>query len=324
MAMGKNGLFGYLPVSLFGSVMGLCGLGIAWELAWEIYDLPFVISQIITLIAVVVFVLLLIAYGLKCITRFDAVRAEFTNPLLKGFFGTFIISLLLLPIGIYHYTPHLAFVLWGIGVVAMLVFAWHMVSFWFGSKQEMAHITPAWIIPVVGTLDIPLAAHLFDSSDGIGYLNILSVAIGLFFAIPIMTLILYKIMLVEKLPDKLKPSLMILIAPFAVGFSAYLVVVVHIDLFALGLFFLGVFVFLTLLPQYFQLTRCCPFRVTWWAVSFPLSALLVAALKVAQGLDNIYFHIFALFLLAGTSLVLLWLLLRTLKGVFDGELENLS
>lgn len=318
-----KGIFSYVPVSLFGSVMGLSGLAIAWELASELYGVSFVISQIITMISVLVFVVLLIAYGLKIITDFESFYLEFKSPLLRGFFGTFIISILLLPILIYRYVPMLAFVMWGIGVVLMLVFAWHMVSFWICSKQEISNVTPAWIIPVVGTLDIPLASNLFGHSGDFYYLNVLSLSIGLFFAVPIITLILSRILLSSKLPDKLMPTLMILVAPFSVGFSAYMSVNTNIDIFALALFFLGVFIFLTLLPQTLALSKCCPFRVTWWAVSFPMSAMLVSMLKVAKNIDNVYFNVLALFFLAFVSVSILWILIRTITEVFQGRLKSL-
>ncbi|MDO7252892.1 SLAC1 anion channel family protein [Helicobacter cappadocius] len=314
--------FAYVPASLFGSVMGLTGLAIAWELASNLYEVPFVISQIITFIAIFIFVVLVIAYALKMILEFESFSLEFKSPLSRSFFGTFIISILLLPIVIYHYVPIMAFVMWGIGVVLMLVFAWHMVSFWICSKQEIENVTPAWIIPVVGTLDIPLASNLFGQGGGFDYLNVLSLAIGLFFAVPIITLILLRVLISSKLPDKLMPTLMILIAPFSVGFSAYVSVNTEVDMFALGLFFLGVFVFLTLLPQTIASIRCCPFRVTWWAVSFPMSAMLVSMLKVAQAFDNVYFHALALAFLAFVSLGILWLLIRTIKGLLQGELKS--
>ncbi|WP_240154622.1 pyridoxal-phosphate dependent enzyme, partial [Burkholderia sp. Cy-647] len=42
------------------------------------------------------------------------------------------------------------------GVLAPM-FAWHIVGRWMSDRQHAAHATPAWIIPVVGLLDLPLA-----------------------------------------------------------------------------------------------------------------------------------------------------------------------
>ncbi|PAF43838.1 SLAC1 anion channel family protein [Helicobacter sp. 11S03491-1] len=320
----EKGYFSYLPISLFGSVMGLSGLSVAWELASQLYGITLIVSQVVGWIAILAFVILAIAYGLKIITNFDSFCSEFKNPILKGFFGTFIISLLLLPMVIYHYSPLIAMIMWIIGVILMLLFAWHMVSFWICSKQEQGHVTPAWIIPVVGTLDIPLASHLFGFYQRVYYLNVLALCIGLFFALPIITLILSRILLVDKLPNKLMPTLMILVAPFSVGFSAYLNIVGEIDLFALSLFFLGLFIFLVLLPQYMTIIKCCPFRITWWAVSFPLSALGVSMLRVVKEFDSPYLHFLVLSYLIVFTLLMLCLITRTLKGIFNGELRELS
>lgn len=322
--MEKKGLFDYLPVSLFGSVMGLSGLSIAWSLAYKIYGKGEIIAHIIAILAVLAFIAIFIAYLLKIITSFKSFYDEFKNPVLRSFFGTFNISLLLLPIVIYPYFPVLAEVLWIIGVVLMLLFAWYVVSSWISLKHEMLHITPAWIIPVVGTLDIPLASNLFNY-DWIIYLNIFCVAIGLFFAVPIFTLIFTRILFFERLPDKLMPSLLIMIAPFSVGFSAYLMTNnANLDIFAFSLFFLGLFIFLVLLPQLISIFKSCPFRVTWWAVSFPLSALLVSTLKINEDFDNVFINTLSWVFLVAFTLIILWLFIRTLKGVFDGELKNLS
>ncbi|QXQ08450.1 alpha/beta fold hydrolase [Sphingosinicellaceae bacterium] len=68
-----------------------------------------------------------------------------------------IISLLLLPIVIAPVALRLAQVMWIVGAALMLGFAWLVIDRWMGSRQQVAHSTPAWIVPVVGLLDVPLA-----------------------------------------------------------------------------------------------------------------------------------------------------------------------
>lgn len=317
--------FGYLPVSLFGSVMGLTGLSVSWANFSSLYEFGWagLVAGAIAIIAVVCFVALLVTYGLKIITNFDVVKQEFSNSLSRGFFGTFIIALLLLPLIIYDYAPKIALFVWVLGAVLMLVFAVHIVNFWLSSAQDLKAITPAWIIPVVGTLDIPLATHLFDFS-GAYYLNVLSLALGLFFTIPIVTLIFARLFFFEKLPQKLEPSLMILVAPFSVGFLAYHTIDTSLNAFSLGLFFLGIFVFLSVLPQLGKLSVCCPFKTTWWAVSFPLAAMLNSCLVVAKGLENTAFDALAIIIFIFVNGVFLWIGSITLKAILKGELEKLS
>jgi tellurite resistance protein len=91
--------FDYLPIGLFGSVMGLTGLSVAWRLAQARYGGPAwlaLAAPTIGVIAVVTFLALLAGYAVKLLTAFDAVRAEFSHPIAANLFGTFLISLLLL------------------------------------------------------------------------------------------------------------------------------------------------------------------------------------------------------------------------------------
>ena len=104
----------------------------------------------------------------------------------------------------------------------MFAFAWLMVTRWMSDRQQVAHATPAWIIPVVGLLDVPLALPSLDLPPMHG-LMVASLAIGLFFAIPLFTLIFSRLVFEAPMPDALQPSLLILVAPFSVGVSTYVV-----------------------------------------------------------------------------------------------------
>jgi tellurite resistance protein len=144
-----------LPIGLFGSVMGLTGLSIAWHLARAHFGAPAWIADAIGVVAIVAFVAIALGYTVKLLTAPDAVRAEFRHPIAGSLFGTLLISILLLPIVIAPVSLVLARVLWAIGAIAMNGFAWLIVSRWMSDRQQAAHATPAWIVPVVGLLDVP-------------------------------------------------------------------------------------------------------------------------------------------------------------------------
>ena len=137
--------------------MGLCGLALAWRLAATEFGLPAWFGEVLGLFAAGVFVALTLCYGIKCVESPAAVRAEFAHPVAVNFFATPIISLLLLPAVVAPYSVALANALWVAGTVAMLGFAWLIVSRWMSVRQQVAHATPAWMIPVVGTLNISIA-----------------------------------------------------------------------------------------------------------------------------------------------------------------------
>jgi tellurite resistance protein len=313
----------YFPVGLFGSVMGLTGLSIAWRLAHGRYGTPLWAAEGIGAIAVGAFILIVLAYAVKAITAPDAVRAEFRHPIAGNLFGTFLISVLLLPIILAPVALVLARVLWVAGAIGMVVFVWAIVSRWMSDRQQVAHATPLWFIPVVGLLDVPLALPSLGLPPMHGVM-VLGLAVGLFFAVPLFTLILSRVLFEPPMPDALQPTLLILVAPFAVGFSTYGVTTGQIDLFAQSLYVLTLFMLAVLVGRLRHLPVCCPFRVSWWAVSFPLAASAIAALRFAAAEPGPITDGIALALLAFATVVIAALLVRTLVGIARGELRRLT
>ncbi len=313
----------YLPVALFGSVMGLCGLAVAWRLASMHYALPMSISVMIGAIAVVAFLTMAIGYAVKFVDSPHVVRAEFNHPVAGNLFGTAFISLLLLPIVVAPYQLAVARTLWTVGACAMLVFAWAIVKRWLTDRHAVEHATPAWIVPAVGLLDVPLAVPFLQMPPLHG-LMILALAVGLFFAVTLFTLIFSRLVFEPPLPDPLQPTLMILLAPFAVGVSAYVATVGHVDVFAQCLFGLTLFILCVLGGRLRHLGRCCPFRTSWWAISFPLAAAAIAALRMAIEYPDWTTETVAVSLLSVATFVVGWLLARTLIGIAQGELRTLS
>jgi tellurite resistance protein len=313
----------YLPVALFGSVMGLSGLSIAWRMAHARFDAPQWIGECIGYVAMLSFVFLVAGYAIKLTSSFASVRMEFNHPIAGNLFGTPLISLLLLPILLADISLPLARTLWVLGAIGMTAFAWFIVSRWMHIQQHATHATPAWIIPLVGMLDIPLAVPSlhFQSMHGV---MIFSLAVGLFFAVPLFTIILSRLIFEESMSQALQPSLLILLAPFSVGFSSYVATTGQVDIFAEALFMLTLFVLAFLVGRLRGLPSCCPFRVSWWSVSFPLAASSTAALRYARYADNEYADGIALFLLAFATIVILALLVRTVFGILRGELRTLS
>ncbi len=312
-----------LPIGLFAAVMGLTGLSVAWTLAHARYGVPLWIGRAIGLTACAAFVALTVGYGVKAVIAAPAVRAEFRHPIAGNLFGTPLIGLLLLPIPLAPLSLALARLLWITGAVGMTLLAWWVVTRWLADRQQAAHATPAWIVPVVGLLDLPLALPVLGLPPMQGVM-VFALAVGLFFAVPLFTMILSRLLFEAPLPAALQPSLLILVAPFSVGCSAYVATTGSVDLFADALFSIALFLLAVLLPKLARLGRSCPFRVSWWGVSFPLAASAVAALRIAMAQPGPVIDILAIGLLTLATAVISWLLARTLFGIAYGELRTLA
>ena len=61
--------------------MGLTGLSVAWKLAHTIFGTPIWAADLTASIAMLAFIALVIAYGVKIVCAPDKVLAEFRRPL---------------------------------------------------------------------------------------------------------------------------------------------------------------------------------------------------------------------------------------------------
>jgi tellurite resistance protein len=183
---------------------------------------------------------------------------------------------------------------------------------------DAGHALPAWLIPGVATLDIVVAGG--DAPQAWAHeLNVFSLAVGTMVALVFFTMIMSRLIHhQEKLANEMVPSLMILVAPFEVGFLAYTNFFQRVDTFAAMLFYFGLFIFLALVFKVFR--RGIPFAAGWWALSFPLAALSNAALRYADHVRYLPVTVFALAMLAFLSALIAVLLARTTQIVLDGRL----
>jgi len=313
----RRGSVRNLPVSLFASVMSIAGLSLALRLAAQQYAISARIASLVGLLAVTVFLILLVAYGVKIVKYPDAVVAEFRHPVTGNFFGTVSIAMLLLSAVIGHTNPRLAEVVWTLASVGAIALAFAVINRLFQGKMDPGHALPAWLISGVASLDIVVTgAHM--PMPWAHELNVFSLAIGTALALVFFTLIVSRIIHHEKLASNLVPSLMILIGPFEVGFLAYTNFTESVDVFAAILFYFGLFLFFALVFKVFH--RSIPFGAGWWAVGFPLAALSNAALKYAAVVQTKAISALALLLLGFLSVVIAVLLVRTLRIALSGRL----
>lgn len=305
-----------LPVNLFASVMGLSGLALAWRLAHTSVGAPTLVGEAIGGLAVGVFLLLGLGYLTKLARHPEAVHAEFHHPVSGNFFGTIAISMLLLSAVIAPYSTPTAQLIWTFGVLATLALGFVAVSRLLKGQTETSLAVPAWIVPCVATLDIPVTGgHM--AMAWAAEANLLASAIGTMMALVLFVLIFSRLVHRDPLAPAMTPSLMILMAPFAVGFLAYSNIV-GIDSFAALLFYFALFMFAVVAPKVFR--PGIKFSAGWWAISFPMAALVNAALRCAEFRASGPLWILALLLLGLVSLALAVLSVQTVRAVFNGKL----
>lgn len=299
------------PVTFFAVMMGLLGLCLAMTAAEEAAGASGSVSQFILGAAVAVFIVLAGFYGLKLLRHPTAVKAEWNHPVRIAFFPTISISLLLLGTALAPRIPDLAYVVWSIGAAAQAVLSLSVVANWIGHRlYQPIHLSPAWFIPAVGNVVVPLAGVGFGAVE----LSWLFFSAGILFWVVLLTLVMNRLIFHEPLAGRLIPTLVILIAPPTVAFVAWVRLTGDVDAFArilLNIGYVFALIVLTQAPRFYRL----PFALSWWALTFPVAALSVASFVFAHETGSSFHLVIGFALTTILAFAVATLVLRTAQEI---------
>lgn len=289
----------YFPITAFSIIMGLSGLAIVFGKFYHMQWLPKIIYDVLLFFTFGLFLLFMLMYGLKAIKHYDEVVADFNHRIRVNFFSGISISFLLLSIAFLSYWPFLSMVFWWVGVILHTILMLHTISFWIQHNFEIQYMNPAWFIPVVGNMLVPIVGVEF-LPKGFSFLYF---AIGFFFWIILFVIFLNRAIFHHQLPQRFIPTLFILIAPPAIGFLSYMRIAQSWDSFAMFMLFIAYF-FVVLLIFLYKSFKKLEFFISWWAFTFPLTAITVSSISAYQITgDSIYKYLSFILLLSATSTI---------------------
>lgn len=305
----------YFPVTMYAVVMGLTGLTVVFHRFFEMQVLPEFMYKANLWFVSALFLLITVTYLRKAYRYPLEVLADFHHRIRINFFSAFSISFLLLAAAWMPLFPEVSRVLWWIGVVVHTYLMLHTISFWIQHNFEIHTMNPAWFIPVVGNILVPVAGVEFMPSG----FNMFYFSVGFFFWFVLFTIFLNRVIFHHQLPQKFMPTLFILIAPPAVGFIAYVRITGNFDVFAqfmltLTYFFLALLVFLR--KNFYKLT----FYLSWWAFTFPLTAATLASVMAWHQTHTEFYRVMAFILLGVSVFVIALVTWRTILKFRDGEI----
>ncbi|MEA2047333.1 MAG: SLAC1 anion channel family protein [Campylobacterota bacterium] len=299
----------HFPIQLFAVVMGVSGLTIVFAKAYHLIDMPYWIYGTLLLLDTVLFLVIFIAYTFKWLLYPEAVKKEFFHPIKSSFMATIAISFLLVSIAYYDYAPTVSILFWYIGTPLQLSFTLIIIRFWIHNDLKVVHSNPAWFIPIVGNVLVPVvgveAAPI--------WVSLFFFALGLFFWVVLFTIMMYRIVFHHPLAKKLLPTLFILIAPPAVGFVSYFRISNgSIDMLSMFLYFIALFTLFLLLFMV-RMFDTKEFFISWWAYTFPLAAMTIATLMMYMALGTTVTYVGSIMLIVLTTLVIGFVGYRTLQ-----------
>lgn len=297
-------------------ILGLGGFTIAFQKAEQLLHVPGHVSYFIQLFSLAVFLVLLGAYIFKMIVYPEAVNAEFKHPVKLAFFPTISISFLLLSAAFLGQNMVFSKYLWIIGTVLHFLFTLKVINTWMhDSKFDIKHMNPAWFIPAVGNIIVPLAGVQHFSEE----ISWFFFSIGFVFWVILLVIFFNRIIFHHPLPQKLLPTLFILIAPPIVGFVSYTKLTGEVNEFGKILYYIGLFFVILLLSQIKMFSRI-KFFLSWWAYSFPMAATTIASMLMYEQTELIGFKYISFFFFALLIALITLLLFRTAFAISRKEI----
>ncbi|CAE6835027.1 Tellurite resistance protein TehA [Paraburkholderia aspalathi] len=270
---------GTIPVSFFGIAVGALAFANLWRVAIRVWHLPTIAGDVLSVAALAVWVVVLLAYGHKWLTHAAEARAEMQHPVQSSFAALVPVSSLLAAQILQPYVHSVALALFGVAVVVQLVLGVYLHGrLWQGGRKPEL-ITAAIYLPTVAS---SFVAGTAAAAFGFHQLGGLFFGAGVLSWLAIESMILHRAAVHEALPEGLRPILGIQLAPPVVGGVTYLSLSSGTpDLIALMLLGYGLYQALMLL-RLLPWIRQQAFGPGYWAFSFGVAALPTMAIRMVE------------------------------------------
>lgn len=203
---------------------------------------------------------------------------------------------------------------WYAGTAVHTFMTLYTITFWINHNQEIAHSNPAWFIPIVGNVLIPVGGIGLASQMVLMYYF----SIGLFFWIIFLAVIMNRVIFHHQLAQKFLPTLFIMLAPPAVAFIAYFKLFHSLDMFAHFLYSIALF-FTFMLAFMFRSFLGLKYFISWWAFIFPLAAMAIASMVMYHKMHDSFSLAMSYIMLGVAVLMTLLVLYQTLLHMFKHE-----
>lgn len=299
-----TGRLQFFPIMMFAIVMGLSGLTLVLKKMSEVFFFPSFLSTVLVIVTTIIFFSIIYFYILKLMKYKKEVKKEFSHPVRINFFAASSISLLLLSMIYKNSIVELSHIFFIFGATLHIFFTFYTIKFWINQTLEIQHSNPAWFIPIVGNLIVPIAGNGFVNSSILFFYF----SIGIFFWLVLFTIILNRIIFHKQFAPKFMPTLFIFIAPPAIGFISYLKLTESLDTFAHILYSLALFFTLLVFIMYKNFIKI-KFFISWWAFTFPMAAITLASILMYE-LTHYWFYALLSYLLTALTILIVFIVAK--------------
>ncbi len=339
----------HFPVMFFAVVMGIGGFTLVVGKVLSLFKLDNFswIFTILTILSVVLFCGISMLYLAKMIRHYSAFLQELKHPVRINFFAAISVSILILSMLLSRFIPlWSSLVIFYLGTFLQLVFSLYVVRFWFVNEMQQKMANPAWFIPIVGNLIVPLVGMNLNIQNQ-GELIMIPFEIlifyfgmGSFFWILLNAALLIRLVFGENLPQKFLPTLFIFIAPPSVfgldililfeGYAKFasLYGVSSQSIYDSFPYFYGIasasfsvaLFFMLLMISLSKVFMELKFALSWWAFTFPTAAFTLCALELFVRGDSAFYGYLGFFGIVLSGVMVLIVTFRTLLAMKQKEI----
>ena len=299
------------PISFFAPILGFAGFSLALQKIELLFHISNKISVSFLSFTLLLFVIALAIYALKGVFFGKEIIKEYQHPVKINFFPLISKILLVLSVMFLELNMGTSKWLWIIGVIINTILTISILGEWISKEHfKIEHMSPAWFIPVVGNLIIPIAGIQHFSPE----ISWFFFSIGIVWMFILTTIVLNRLIFHEPLAKKLVPTFFILFAAPAIAFIAYYKLTNSFDAFAHILYYFSAFLFILIGAQW-KLFLKIKFYLSWWAYTFPLSALSLATVVIYHITELLLFKISAAIIVGILFLFICVLSWKTIEAI---------
>jgi tellurite resistance protein len=306
----------YFNIAFFAAIMWFGWLSLATHKLEEVYKIWGHFSNYILYFTILFFAVISSLYIIKIFKNFDEVKADFYHSVRSNFFPGIWKILLIFSIGFLSININIAQILWRSWTIWQFLFTVFIFRRWMLHEIDIKEMNPLWFLPIVGNLLVPVAwiKLWFIESSRFFF------SIGIIMWLVLFIIIMNRIIFHHPLSTKVYPTLIILIAPPAVGlisitslYNGELLTIWKI------LYYFALFMFIVLATK-INIFSKLKFYMSWWAYSFPVAVLTTATILLYSKTNIFFFKYLGIFFYIILLVIMIILIYRTIPWIKKREL----
>lgn len=308
----------FFNIAFFASVMWFWWFSIATHKLEEVFKLDLNLSSYFLYFSLVYFLFILFLYIVKIFINFSDVKSDFFHPVKSNFFPWIWKIFLIFSIWFLSIDTSLLVskYLWIIWVAIQFSFTVILFRRWILHEIDINSLNPLWFLPVVWNLLAPITWVRLWFIE----LSWFLFSLGFIMWIVLLVVFINRVIFHNPMPDKLMPTLFILVAPWSVCALSYIALNwwVLSDLSKITFYF-SVFIFIMIISKINILSKL-KFYMSWWAYSFPMAVLTTSTLVMYHLTSNYFLWVLWVVFYIILIFIILLLLYYTYIGFRKKEL----